>query len=229
MFPGAASVSLPTFLNANSLIHKSSHIALLAFLENNLPTLVLLYTRRCSCSRKFEVSYWAAGFPGLYFTLGQSGSLTATSRNDYAQSVASDGEFSMKLSVSRVVLWLSMAYADVPFHYRPHHREVLNCDEAAFLTPCSLPASFTNNESMSSEVTSSKLSSTLALGTDVGAAVPTSVALGTTVFAGEHVVDKAPDVATERRAVECCVILTHVVEHFVNSLATGAAIELSAV
>jgi hypothetical protein len=132
------------------------------------------------------------------------------------------------LSVSRVVLWLSMAYADVPFHYRPHHREVLNCDEAAFLTPCSLPASFTNNASMSSEVTSSKLSSTLALGTDVGAAVPTSVALGTTVFAGEHVVDKAPDVATERHVVEFCVILTHVVEHFVNSLATRAAIELSA-
>jgi hypothetical protein len=53
---------------------------------------------------------------------------------------------------------------------------------------------------MPADVASSKLSSTLALGTYVGATVPTSVALGTTVFAGKHVVDEAPDVAAKSHA-----------------------------
>jgi hypothetical protein len=62
-----------------------------------------------------------------------------------------------------------------------------------------------------------QLYSALALGADVVATIATRVALRTAIFAGRHVVDETPNIATEIFAHKQGLVITaHIIDHFVD-------------
>jgi hypothetical protein len=78
-------------------------------------------------------------------------------------------------------------------------------------------ALFSDTELKHSDVPPPKLSSALAVGTDVGATITARVALGSAIFAGLHVVYEAPNVAAEIFTREQGLVVTaHMIDHCVD-------------